>query len=326
MALYNKYECKTLDDVVGQESTIRILKNDIKTKTFPNCYCFAGKYGCGKSNTAKIFAKAIDAYTYTFDAAMFNKAENVEEIINKTMTKPIGYDKLVVIIEEAHNIFLRKDSIAGQKLLLALENTPKYVIYILTTTEYDKLINTIKSRVKTLVFSPIGVQDISNRLEYICNNENVIYDSLAIKSIARHSDGSMRQAISNLEKIITSTNNITMSSVTQLLSGRYDDMFDILDGINQKDIKKIINILNNQTNINRFTDNFFSFVLSICVYARTKDIELSEIPSVLEEDVKYYCDLCINMLGDIFEFQKLKNTNMVKEYFIATLFEIVNKE
>ena len=59
---------------------------------------------------------------------------------------------------------------------------------------------------------------------------------------------------------------------------------------------------------------------------RTKDIELSEIPSVLEEDVKYYCDLCINMLGDIFEFQKLKNTNMVKEYFISTLFEIINKE
>ena len=97
---------------------------------------------------------------------------------------------------------MRKDSIGGQKLLLALENTPSYVIYILTTTEYDKLIDTIKSRVKTLVFNSIGTADITNRLKYICDCEGTMYDSLALKEIARRSDGSMRKAISNLEKVI----------------------------------------------------------------------------------------------------------------------------
>ena len=80
MALYNKYECKALDDIVGQDTSIGILKHDIETNKFPNCYCFAGKYGCGKSNTAKIFAKTINAYTYTIDSSMFNKAENKVDI------------------------------------------------------------------------------------------------------------------------------------------------------------------------------------------------------------------------------------------------------
>ena len=320
MALYNKYECKTLDDIVGQDTSISILKHDIETNKFPNCYCFAGKYGCGKSNTAKIFAKTINAYTYTIDSSMFNKAENVEEIINLTMTKPIGYEKLVIILEEAHNIFMRKDSLGGQKLLLTLENTPSYVIYILTTTEYDKLIDTIKSRVKTLVFNSIGTVDITNRLKYICNCEGTMYDSLALKEIARRSDGSMRKAISNLEKVI-GEKHITMSTVTNMLCGKYDDMFNILDGIMTKNIKDVVTTLNRVTNIEIFTRNFFSFVLGICVYGKTKDIALSGIPDVLENDIKGYVNIAEKIMNDFYELQTNASNDVLKELFIATTYK-----
>ena len=320
MALYNKYECKTLDDIVGQDTSIGILKQDIKINKFPNCYCFAGKYGCGKSNTAKIFAKTINAYTYTIDSSMFNKAENVEEIINLTMTKPIGYDRLIIILEEAHNIFMRKDSIGGQKLLIALENTPSYVIYILTTTEYDKLIDTIKSRVKTLVFNSIGTNEITNRLKYICNCEGTTYDSLALKEIARRSDGSMRKAISNLEKVI-GEKRVTMSTVTNMLCGKYDDMFSILDGIYHKNIKTIIDTINNVSNMSLFTKNFFSFVLGICVYGKTRDIVLSGIPDVLEDDIKSYVDVAEKVMNDFYDLQTNASSDVLKELFIATTYK-----
>ena len=251
---------------------------------------------------------------------MFNKAENVEEIINLTITKPIGYEKLVIILEEAHNIFMRKDSIGGQKLLLALENTPSYVIYIITTTEYDKLIDTIKSRVKTLVCNSIGTNDITNRLKYICDGEGTMYDSLALKEIARRSDGSMRKAISNLEKVI-GEKHITMSTVTNMLCGKYDDMFNILDGIIEKNIKDVVTTLNNVTNIEIFTRNFFSFVLGICVYGKTKDIALTGIPDVLENDIKGYVSISEKIMNDLYDLQTNASSDVLKELFIATTYK-----
>ena len=130
----------------------------------------------------------------------------------------------------------------------------------------------------------------------------------------------MRKAISNLEKVI-GEKHITMSTVTNMLCGKYDDMFNILDGIVTKNIKDVVTTLNSVTNIEIFTRNFFSFVLGICVYGKTKDIALTGIPDVLEDDIKGYVNVAEKIMNDFYDLQTNASNDMLKELFIATTYK-----
>lgn len=300
MSLATKYRPKDFEDMVGQKQTIQTLINELNTNNVKQAYIFEGNSGCGKSTSSLILANKLNGITINFDVAINNSVEDIKQLLEYIKQKPIGKDKVIVILDEVQNIFNRKDSPAAQALLKILEEPPKHVIFIMCTTEGDKIIDTIKNRCEILHFGRVSVSDIASRLEYICVMESITYNNYdALIEIAKRSDGSVRNAITNLEKL-SSLGDITIANVTKTLASKYDDMFKLLYGYMDNDIKTIVQTINNIDDIDKFVSAYFTFIADIAVFIKTNDIELTSLPSVFKNDLMFN-DTEITMISDLLE-------------------------
>ena len=142
MDLANKYRPQKLDDVVGQSAITKVLKNELKNNKLRQQYLFVGNTGSGKTTTARILAKAVNGQVFEIDAASHSGVEDIRALIETITIRPMGVDHTVVILDEVHGLSNK----AVQTLLLTLEKPPKHVIFILCTTEADKVPDTIKNR------------------------------------------------------------------------------------------------------------------------------------------------------------------------------------
>lgn len=223
---YHKYRPKFFREIIGQEIVLKILKSFLKLDKPPHGYLFAGDRGTGKTSVARIYAKALNCLNLKdsepcgqcrncrlfhenkfldlveLDAASNRKIEDIRNIKEHIGFKPIHGRYKVFIIDEAHSLTEE----ASNALLKTLEEPPAHAIFILATTEPDRILSTIHSRVQRLDFQRIGLSKIVLKLKMIAEAEGIKYEDPALYLIAEESAGSLRDAETILEKVSLSLN------------------------------------------------------------------------------------------------------------------------
>ena len=173
-ALATLYRPKTLDEVVEQEAVVKILKNQVKNKTFRNTALFCGPAGCGKTTCARAFAHEINqgkGRPIEIDAASNNGVDNIRDIIAKAQQKSLDSEYKVFILDEVHAI----TNSGWQAFLKTLEEPPANTIFLMCTTDPQKLPKTILSRVQRFEFKRISFEGIVNRLKWICEKQGYTF-------------------------------------------------------------------------------------------------------------------------------------------------------
>lgn len=222
MALYRKFRPSSFDDVKGQDSIVKTLKNQIKSQRVGHAYLFCGTRGTGKTTIAKILAKAVNCEhpiegnpcnqckaclsiikqtsmnVIEIDAASNNGVDNIREIVEEIQYSPTEGNYKVYIIDEVHML----STGAFNALLKTLEEPPSYVMFILATTEAHKIPITILSRCQRYDFRRITIDVIGERLNELMKKEGVFAEEKAIRYLAKVADGSMRDALSLLDQCI----------------------------------------------------------------------------------------------------------------------------
>lgn len=219
--LYRTYRPARFSEVVGQDFIIRTLKNAIKSNKIAHAYLFAGPRGTGKTTIAKLFAKAINCESFDeescdsckncltyvennhpdiieLDAASNNGVDDVREIIEQAQYAPLMGKYKVYIIDEVHML----TASAFNALLKTLEEPPAHVVFILATTDPQKVIPTVLSRCQRYNFAKISTFEIKKKTSEILNKENIPFEEKAVEEIARMAEGGMRDALSILEQCL----------------------------------------------------------------------------------------------------------------------------
>ena len=269
-ALYRKYRPTNFENVVGQETIVKTLKNEIINNKLSHAYLFTGPRGTGKTSIAKIFAKTINCLDHEngvpcekcvictqinnkqftdiieIDAASNNGVDEIREIRNKVSLVPGEGKYKVYIIDEVHMLTTG----AFNALLKTLEEPPAHIIFILATTEPHKIPETILSRCQRFDFKRIADTSIVERLKCICNEEKITISDEALYEIAQISNGGMRDSISLLDQVNAYKNSdITVEDVHQVngsLSKKELDKF--ISYIFDKDIENILKALDQYDN------------------------------------------------------------------------------
>ena len=246
-----KYRPSTFENVVGQQHVTRTLVNSIKENKIPSALLFCGPRGVGKTSSARIFAREINNYSkedelsfniFELDAASNNKADDIRDLIEKVRIPPQKGKYKVYIIDEVH--MLSKH--AENAFLKTLEEPPPYVVFILATTEKNKILPTIISRCQIYDFNRIKEVEIVEYLNQICKKENIDYELAALNLIAKKSDGSMRDSLTILDRIVNYTNNKILIKETSILLNVIDDdkYFEIAQKTQNGNLVNAIEIFN----------------------------------------------------------------------------------
>ena len=223
-----KYRPSTFEDVVGQQHVTRTLINSIKENKIPSALLFCGPRGVGKTSSARIFAREINNYSkedelsfniFELDAASNNKADDIRDLIEKVRIPPQKGKYKVYIIDEVH--MLSKH--AENAFLKTLEEPPPYVVFILATTEKNKILPTIISRCQIYDFNRIKEAEIVEYLNHICKKENIEFELPVLNLIAKKSDGSMRDSLTILDRVVNYSNNKILIKETSILLNVIDD-------------------------------------------------------------------------------------------------------
>lgn len=285
-----KYRPTTFDDVVEQSAITAILTEQIKTNSFKRAYLFCGPAGCGKTTCARIFAKEINGgkgNPIEIDAASNNSVDDVREIIDQAKLKAIDAPYKVYILDECHMF----STGAWNAMLKLLEEPPASAVFIMCTTDPQKIPATILSRVQRFDFSKITHTRIVERLKYILAAENssvdapnrFTYDIGALEYIAKLANGGMRDAISMLDKCLSYNTNLTLeNAIVALGDVDYDIYFDFmlsLACLNAMRATEIIEqIYYKGVDLKTFVKQFMSFMVEVCKFRIFSSFEYVTIP------------------------------------------------
>ena len=245
-ALYRKYRPDSLEKLVGQPDAVALIEKQVKNNNLSHAYLFSGPRGVGKTSLARIIATTLGCdpvFDITeIDAASHNKVDDIRELndsINFIASSP--GKKRVFILDEVHML----SNAASNAFLKTLEEPPEHVIFILATTEPERVLETIKSRTTHLAFKRIGNDEIISTLNEIGKNEKIKINDDVLSYIANQSDGSLRDAINLFEQTHnTFGNKATIDDLYSIL-GKVSiaDLQQIIESINTQDTSKILNIL-----------------------------------------------------------------------------------
>lgn len=248
--LARKWRSQTFDQIIGQDLVIRILKNSLYKSYYFPVYLFMGQRGCGKTSTARVFAASVNCekkalfqkdprsasipcltcYSCTatkngqhpdfieIDAASHTGVDNVRQIIDSASFMPVLGEKKIYLIDEAHML----SKAAFNALLKILEEPPLSVIFILATTDAQKILDTVRSRCFQLFFKPVETVVLADHLIAMCDRENIGYDRAGIACVVQQSQGSVRDAQNMIEQIRFTGSAVTKESVLAVL-GSLDD-------------------------------------------------------------------------------------------------------
>lgn len=257
LALYRKYRPKTFDEVIGQDHITNTLINQIKNDQVGHAYLFCGSRGTGKTSTAKIFARAINCESpvngspcgkcnncksnmeqnmdiLEIDAASNNSVDEIRNLREQIKYPPVVGKYKVYIVDEVHMLSIS----AFNALLKTLEEPPAYVVFILATTEVHKLPATILSRCMRFDFKLVSVERLSALIKSILDENKIKYEDKAINLLARSGEGSVRDALSITDRVISfAENNITYDKVLQIVgSVEKEDLVNLVDSFIGGDI------------------------------------------------------------------------------------------
>lgn len=294
-SLYRKYRPAHLDEVVGQEHVVNVLKNSITKNKISHAYLFCGPRGTGKTSIAKLFARAVNCENpdqvicgtcdnclavadgthpdlIEIDAASNNGVDEIRGLIEKVKYTPILGKYKVYIIDEVHML----SQGAFNALLKTLEEPPSHVVFILATTEIHKVLPTIISRCQRYDFNRIGEVDIAKRLDYVLNNENVEAEQGVSKLIASLSGGGLRNALTILEQaIVLADDQITVNQIYDTNGIITDqDKINLFDSIREQQMEALvyqIAMMNEKSvNIDRLMMDLVSGLKDSIIYSHTK--------------------------------------------------------
>lgn len=256
-ALYRKYRSKSLADVVGQDHITDILSRALKSDRIAHAYLLTGPRGVGKTSIARILAHEINKLPYSddsnhldiieIDAASNNGVEDVRDLREKVQIAPVSANKKVYIIDEVH--MLSKP--AFNALLKTLEEPPAHVVFILATTDVEKLPATIVSRTQRFGFRAISTDDAVKHLKHIAKEEKIKVDDAALELIAERGDGSFRDSISLLDQLASLADEkqgITVELIeTSLGLAPVKIVSELLTAVEKHDVTTVAQLLDQTT-------------------------------------------------------------------------------
>lgn len=355
LALYRKYRSKTFDEIVGQKHITQSLINQIKNGEVGHAYLFTGTRGTGKTSIAKIFAKAINCLSpvngspcgkcecckalsdsgsvdiFEIDAASNNRVDEIRELRERVKYPPVTCKYKVYIIDEVHML---TDS-AFNALLKTLEEPPEYVVFILATTEVQKLPATILSRCMRFDFKLLTEEELENHVKYVFKDSGIKYEDSAVSIIARLGAGSVRDTLSIADMCVAYSNrNVTYSSVIEAvgLNDRGTLKLLLSSVLNRNEgelISNIDKVARMGKNITQLAKDLVGYVRDLLVVKTCKDYKsILKLPSdqVLElEELSKLTDNArlIDILGALStldnEFRYTTNPRSLLEIKLVTL-------
>ena len=302
LALYQKYRSTTFDEVVGQETTVRTIQNAIRENKVGHAYLFCGPRGTGKTTMARLLAKAVNcehpekapcgecdscrmaaAGTHPdiieINAANETHVEDVRDLIERAKLAPMMGRHKIYIIDEVHQL----SSAAASALLKTLEEPPENVIFILATTDPQKLLPTIVSRCQRFNFYRIRTDQIQEHLLDIAKKENIDMEEAAAYKIAVLANGGMRDALSIMDECASfAGNHITEADIDKIygLTSKREQM-DLLLDVFHKNIpgvlKRVEAYEHQGINIGRMTDSLIDILKDVTVFQYTQDSSLLRV-------------------------------------------------
>lgn len=343
-SLYRSYRPQTFADVVGQEHIVSTFEHALKTDNLSHAYLFTGPRGTGKTSMARLLAKALlctankderpdgscevcqsiaegnHPDVYELDAASRTGVDNVrDEIINKVNFSPTQGAYKLYIIDEVHML----SNQAFNALLKTLEEPPSHVVFVLCTTDPQKVPDTILSRCQRFDFKPIASADIAKNLAKVAKSEGIEYEPEALDIIAEQAHGGMRDALSSFEQIaVFSAGKVSLESARSIL-GQTDrrtlyDFSRALAGRNSVQIFEQIDALNKAgVNYQRFVEDEAQYLRDIYVYSLAGDKALGD--SVSKEELERFDELSKSFSGSQAIIRSLKEFGeLIREMRLST--------
>lgn len=335
-ALYRKYRPSNFDDVVGQDVIVTTLKNSIINRTFTHAYMFFGPRGTGKTTISKIFARAVNCSNPTesgpcnkcdncihsmekecvdiieIDAASNNGVDEIRELKSKISLVPAELKYKVYIIDEVHMLSIG----AFNALLKTLEEPPEHAIFILATTDPQKVPETIISRCQCFSFKRISESSIVNRLKSIVEKENISIDPKVLNEISSFCDGGMRDALGLLDKLSSYTDKkITEESFAEL-NGiiTKDELEKFSKCIFEADIP---NVLSSLDNYNDSGKNLVQVIVQLMNYLRNIVVNYYVNNTKCDYSVDVVLSLVNEINNNLFEIKRAENPRIYIEMFLV---------
>lgn len=317
---YRKYRPKNFEELVGQDSIKDVLMNSIKLNRIAHAYIFTGPRGTGKTSTAKIFAKTLNCINNTngvscdscemcksynesadiieIDAASNNGVEEIRSLRDSVKTAPYNSKYKVYIIDEVHML----SNSAWNAFLKTLEEPPSHVIFILATTEINKIPDTVMSRCQRFDFSKIPEKLMIDHLLKICKAEKINVTDEALKEIEKLSNGCLRDALSYLDKISKFDTEITLDLIEQnfgvLNTHKLENLYNAIESRNVNDVNNLLNDISVSgiTPLN-FINDFVEYLLNKIITGHNIDLN----------KVNFIKDLIFRLNNIIISFNSVVN-------------------
>lgn len=281
--LYRKYRPNNFDDVIGQDTVVSALQNSLKSNKIAHAYIFAGTRGTGKTSIARIFSDALGVSSndlYEIDAASNRGIDDIRAIKEAVNTLPFDSKYKIYILDEAH--MLSRD--AWNALLKTLEEPPAHIIFILATTELEKIPDTILSRSELYRFRKPDQSMLKEVVKRTAKKEGYNIEDEAADALALSADGSFRDAHGALQKVISAikTKDITLSDVENISGVPKSGLVNgLIDAINDRDIAKALQVITNIRKDNLDIRSFLKMVIE-----KTRAIILLRISKEFDENQK----------------------------------------
>ena len=301
-ALYQKYRSQTFDELVGQQYVVRSIKNAVQEGKVGHAYLFCGPRGTGKTSMARLLARAVNCEDkehapcgkcenclaaiegthpdiIEINAANETHVEDVRDLIERARLSPMMGQHKVYIVDEVHQL----SSSAASALLKTLEEPPEHVIFILATTDPQKLLPTIISRCQRFDFSKIKNEDIKNHLLDVANKEGVTLEEEAAEKLAILADGGMRDSLSMLEQAIAYTSgNITNDAINEIYGlASVSEKIKFLKALHEKDIQYVLEHIEmfaeKGIDFKRLTSDLVSIIKDAVIYDKTQKESLLRV-------------------------------------------------
>ena len=313
VALYRKFRPRTFEEVKGQEHVTRTLRNQVRTGRLQHAYLFCGTRGTGKTSVAKILARAVNCENpqdgdpcgccgtckrilssasmnvIEIDAASNNGVDHIREIIDEVQYRPTEGHYKVYIIDEVHML----SQGAFNALLKTLEEPPEYVIFILATTEAGKIPVTILSRCQRYDFRRIDVDTIASRLQELLDEEGVEAEEKALRFIARAADGSLRDALSLLDRCIAffMDEPLTYERVLKALGEADSSIFsELTQTVLRGDAGGALRIFSRQISkgveVGQFVGDFIRYLRDLLIVRTSSGSDAAELVDATEEQLR----------------------------------------